>query len=147
MESLLRHPKIIAIGEMGLDFSLHHLKQNPKHLQKEVLERQLVLVALVAKPVIFHQRECDNEVLVAAKKHLPRYTKIHIHSCKLSWSKMMAWIRFFPNSYFGITSAITHEEEEEGRSPRGSHLCSATLSCYGDRCSIFPTEARSFQPS
>ena len=71
MESLLRHPKIIAIGEMGLDFSFHHLKQNPKHLQKEVLERQLVLAALVAKPVIFHQRECDNEVLVAAKKHLP----------------------------------------------------------------------------
>ena len=27
----------------------------------------------------------------------------------------MAWIRFFPNSYFGITSAITHEEEEEVR--------------------------------
>ena len=33
MESLLRHPKIIAIGEMGLvlDFSFHHLKKNPKH--------------------------------------------------------------------------------------------------------------------
>ena len=115
LESLLRHPKIIAIGEMGLDFSFHHLKKNPKHLQREVLERQLVLAALVAKPVIFHQRECDNEVLVAAKKHLPRYTKIHVHSCKLSWSQMMAWIRSFPNSYFGITSAITHEEEEEVR--------------------------------
>ena len=27
----------------------------------------------------------------------------------------MAWIRSFPNSYYGITSAITHEEEEEVR--------------------------------
>ena len=146
MESLLQHPKVIAIGEMGLDFSIHHLKQNPKHLQRDSLERQVIISALVAKPVIFHLRECHNEVLVMAKKHLPRYTKVHIYSCTLPWSQMMAWIRSFPNSYFGITSAITHEEEEDvWEVPICAPLHKP--SCYGDRRSIFSTEARSFQSS
>lgn len=40
IEELAKHPKVIAIGEMGLDY---HWDKSPKDIQKEVFRKQIQL--------------------------------------------------------------------------------------------------------
>ncbi|MCL1949800.1 MAG: TatD family hydrolase [Turicibacter sp.] len=48
------HPKVVAIGECGLDF---YWDKSPKDVQREVFERQIELARQVKKPLIIHTRE------------------------------------------------------------------------------------------
>ena len=40
LEELAAHPKVVAIGEMGLDY---HWDKSPKEIQKEVFRKQIAL--------------------------------------------------------------------------------------------------------
>jgi len=60
LEEIIRHPKIVAVGEMGLDYFRNI---SPPLSQKNVFEAQLELAADTGKPVIFHNREADEDVL------------------------------------------------------------------------------------
>jgi TatD DNase family protein len=56
MERLARHPKVIAWGEIGLDYFYDH---SPRDLQKEVLIRQMDLAAAAKLPIVIHCRPSD----------------------------------------------------------------------------------------
>ena len=49
------HPKVVAIGEIGLDF---HYEGFDKRLQKQVFVRQLELAHKVGLPIQIHSRDC-----------------------------------------------------------------------------------------
>ena len=40
LEELASHPKVVALGEMGLDY---HWDKSPKEIQKEVFRKQIAL--------------------------------------------------------------------------------------------------------
>lgn len=48
------HPKVVAIGECGLDY---YWDKSPKDVQKKVFERQIQLAKAVGKPLIVHMRD------------------------------------------------------------------------------------------
>ncbi|HEV2495203.1 MAG TPA: TatD family hydrolase [Terriglobia bacterium] len=54
LRQLARHPKFLAIGEIGLDYYYDH---SPREVQKDVLVRQLKLARELDKPVIIHCRD------------------------------------------------------------------------------------------
>jgi TatD DNase family protein len=54
LERLARHPRLIAWGEIGLDF---HYDHSPRDVQARVFREQLVLSRASRKPVIIHCRE------------------------------------------------------------------------------------------
>jgi TatD DNase family protein len=56
MERLAKHPKIIAWGEIGLDYFYDH---SPRDVQKEVFIRQMELAAAVKLPIVIHCRPSD----------------------------------------------------------------------------------------
>src|SRR5688572_13335264 len=56
MESLAKHPRVLAIGETGLDY---HYDNSPRDVQQEVFRRQLAIASKVNLPVIIHTREAD----------------------------------------------------------------------------------------
>ena len=60
LEALARHPRVAAIGEVGLDF---HYDHSPREKQIAVLEWMLDLAARVGKPAILHNRESGPEML------------------------------------------------------------------------------------
>ena len=56
MERLARHPKVIAWGEIGLDYFYDH---SPRETQKLVFTRQMELAAATKLPIIIHCRPSD----------------------------------------------------------------------------------------
>jgi TatD DNase family protein len=57
MERLAKHPKVIAWGEIGLDYFYDH---SPRDVQKEVFIRQMELAAAANLPIVIHCRPSDN---------------------------------------------------------------------------------------
>jgi TatD DNase family protein len=53
LESLARHPRVIAWGEIGLDYYYDH---SPRDVQQQVLTRQMELAAAARLPIILHCR-------------------------------------------------------------------------------------------
>lgn len=60
LRSLTEHPKVVALGEMGLDYYRNH---SPRAVQEEVFRRQIRLAREVGLPIIIHNREADDDVL------------------------------------------------------------------------------------
>jgi len=56
MEQLARHPKVIAWGEIGLDYYYDH---SPRDTQKQVFARQMELAAAAKLPIVIHCRPSD----------------------------------------------------------------------------------------
>ncbi len=57
LEQLARHPKVIAWGEIGLDYFYDH---SPRETQKQVFLRQIELARAAKKPIVIHCRPSDN---------------------------------------------------------------------------------------
>src|SRR6202051_1055305 len=57
MERLAKHPKIIAWGEIGLDYFYEH---SPRDVKKEVFARQMELAASAQLPIVIHCRPSEN---------------------------------------------------------------------------------------
>lgn len=60
IEELSTHPKVVAIGEMGLDY---HWDKSPKDVQKEVFRKQIQLAKKVNMPIIIHNREATEDII------------------------------------------------------------------------------------
>ncbi len=60
LEELAAHPKVVALGEMGLDY---HWDKSPKEVQKEVFRKQIRLAKKVNLPIIIHNREADDDIV------------------------------------------------------------------------------------
>ncbi|MFS0749667.1 TatD family hydrolase [Oceanobacillus sp. 1P07AA] len=60
IEQLSSHPKVVAIGEMGLDY---HWDKSPKDIQKKVFRKQIALAKKVNMPIIIHNREATEDII------------------------------------------------------------------------------------
>jgi len=60
LRKLAGHSKVLAIGEIGLDY---HYDFSPRDVQRAVFERQLALAAECRKPIVIHTREAWGETL------------------------------------------------------------------------------------
>jgi TatD DNase family protein len=57
---LARHAKVLAIGEIGLDY---HYDFSPRDVQRSVFAAQLDLAARARKPIVIHTREAWDDTL------------------------------------------------------------------------------------
>ncbi|QYA48400.1 TatD family hydrolase [Nosocomiicoccus ampullae] len=60
IESLADNEKIVAIGEMGLDY---HWDKSPKDVQEEVFIKQIELAKRVNLPIVIHNREAEEDAI------------------------------------------------------------------------------------
>lgn len=66
IRDMARHPKCVAIGEIGLDY--YWAENPPRALQQRVFRDQLALAAELDLPVIVHDREAHGDSLAAVKE-------------------------------------------------------------------------------
>ena len=60
LRELAQRPKVVAIGEIGLDF---YRDLSPRDVQRRAFQAQLGWAARLGKPVVIHDREAHNEIL------------------------------------------------------------------------------------
>lgn len=65
MRGLIRHDRVVALGEMGLDW---HYPDPPRNLQRRVLDWQLEVAAEVDAPIVIHNREATDDLLPVLKQ-------------------------------------------------------------------------------
>jgi TatD DNase family protein len=63
---LARHPKVVAIGEIGLDYYYDH---SPRDIQKQVLIRQMELARELKLPIMIHCRDAWADLRVVVGAH------------------------------------------------------------------------------
>ncbi len=68
MEKLSKHPKVVAYGEIGLDFFRN---LSPRSVQTTVFADQLELAKKLSKPVVIHLRNAYEEGLNMLEKAAP----------------------------------------------------------------------------
>ncbi len=70
LTTLAQQQKVVAIGEIGLDY--HYEDNAPKAVQLAFFEAQLQLANEYSLPVIVHDREAHADTLTLLQKHRPR---------------------------------------------------------------------------
>jgi TatD DNase family protein len=80
LRELLRDPRVVAVGETGLDF---HYDHSPRSLQHRAFEAQLALAAEAAKPAVIHAREADDDVAAILAAHSDVVAVLHSFSSGL----------------------------------------------------------------
>ena len=75
LRGMLQDPRVVAVGETGLDF---HYDHSPRSLQHRAFEAQLALAVEAGKPAVIHAREADDDVAAILAAH-PDVTVI-LHS-------------------------------------------------------------------
>ena len=60
LSRLSRHPKMVAVGEIGLDY---HYDFSPRESQREVFRRSIGLAHELQRPIVIHTREAADDTL------------------------------------------------------------------------------------
>lgn len=103
LRELARHPKVVAIGECGLDF---HYDHSPRDVQRAAFRAQLELADVVDLPVVIHNRSSDEdciEILKAHYKDKPARGVIHCFSS----SQQLADVALELGFHLGFTGILT----------------------------------------
>lgn len=99
LAKLAAHPKVRAIGEVGLDF---HYDLSPRDVQRAVFRRQVLLANELGMPVVVHDREAHGETLALLRELRPG----GIVHC-FSGSAEMAGEIVRLGMYVGFTGVVT----------------------------------------
>ena len=129
-QQLAAHPKVVAIGEIGIDYYWVTIREE-RAFQLEALRLQLAFAASINKPVIIHMREEEDRWIDQASvdllrilsewhrglkaNHHPLAEKpgvLHSFNGNLETAQNAIALNF----YIGITGPVTYKNAEEKRS-------------------------------
>lgn len=97
---LSRHPKVVAIGEIGLDY---HYETVPRAQQINAFEAQIELAEAVGLPIIVHQRDASGDAMDVIRRHSGVSGVFH---CFSGSTEMAMWL-VERGWYIGFTGVIT----------------------------------------
>lgn len=104
IEKNLSDKKILAIGEIGLDY--YYTKEN-KEEQIKLFERQLAIAEKYNKPVVIHSREATQDTIDTLKKYKVKGV-IHSFSGSLEVAKIYIKMGFL----IGVNGVITFKNSK-----------------------------------
>lgn len=108
IEALTSRPRVVAVGEVGLDFYWDH--STPKR-QLEALEAQLDMAERVGKPVVFHSRKATSELLDLLAKRRRHPWLLHCFSGTAKEAARACEL----GCLLGVDGPVTYPKSEELR--------------------------------
>nr|WP_240463620.1 TatD family hydrolase [Paenibacillus apiarius] len=79
---LAKHDKVVAIGEIGLDY---HWDTSPKDVQQRVFRQQIGLARELNMPIVIHNREAHEDVVRILREEKASEVGGIMHSFSGSW--------------------------------------------------------------
>lgn len=107
LRKLSKHPKVVAIGEIGLDY---YYDLSPRDLQRHWFKRQLELADELKMPVIIHSRDAAQECFDIIKNSNVRNGVIHCYSGSAEMAEEYIKMGF----YIGIGGSLTFKNNKKG---------------------------------
>ena len=107
LEKLLKRDKVVALGEIGLDY---HYPEPPKEIQQEIFVKQLEIAKRLKKPVVIHSREASADTLEILKKYKPRGV-LHCFSGSAETAREAVKL----GMYIGFTGVLTFKNAKKAR--------------------------------
>jgi TatD DNase family protein len=106
--ALSAHPKIIGIGETGLDF---HYDLSPRDIQEHVFRAHVEASRATGLPLIVHAREADDEIARILDEGRPPPGVLHCFSSGRGLAEAAIALGF----YISISGIVTFRNAEELR--------------------------------
>ena len=104
LSKISSHPKVVAIGEIGLDY--YWVKDEDQRKKQRIwFERQMDLAIEVNLPVIIHSRDAAEDTLYTIKQYNNRHVKGIVHC--YSYSKEIALEYVKMGWYIGVGGVVT----------------------------------------
>ena len=101
-------PKIVAVGEIGLDY---YWDKEKREIQKEWFVRQLRLAKELKKPVVIHSREAAADTMEILKAEVSKEISYEMHC--YSYSSEMAAEYLKMGFYLGIGGVLTFKNAKK----------------------------------
>ena len=101
--------KVIAIGEVGLDY--HYLNEFPKESQLKLFQDMLSLSNSINLPYIFHSRECFDDIFDIIAEYPIKSAVFHCYADTLENAKKILDLGF----YISFSGIVTFKNSEDLR--------------------------------
>ena len=108
LQEQLMRPKIVAVGEIGLDY---YWDKEKREIQKEWFVRQLRLAKELKKPVVIHSREAAADTMEILKAEVSKEISYEMHC--YSYSPEMAAEYLKMGFYLGIGGVLTFKNAKK----------------------------------
>jgi len=110
MEALAADPRIVGVGETGLDF---HYDLSPRDVQEASFRRSIAAAKTAGKPVVVHVREADEACArVLSEEGVPAAGGV-IHCFTGDWARARAYLDL--GLYLSIAGVVTFKTAEDLR--------------------------------
>ena len=109
LRELAKHPKVVAIGEMGLDY---YRDLSPRSVQKLAFEKQINLAIEVGLPIIVHNRDAHEDVLDILSEYADQVKGVmHCFSGDITFADACIQMGF----YVSFAGPVTYPKSDELR--------------------------------
>ena len=106
--TLASHPKVVGIGETGLDF---HYDLSPRDIQEQVFRAHIAASRITGLPLIIHAREADREIARILEEERPPPGVMHCFSSGRALAEAALGFGF----YISLSGIVTFRNAEELR--------------------------------
>ena len=102
IESLLSHPKVVALGEIGLDY---HYEDTDKEVQSYAFEAQMQMAERNGVPVVIHDRDAHGDVMDMIHKYPNVLGVLHSFSGSAEMARQLANLGW----YISFSGPVTYK--------------------------------------
>ncbi len=105
IKELLNNSKVVALGEIGLDYFRNI---SDRKIQKQIFREQLDLAQEINKPIVFHNRESDDDILRILSEYPDVVGVSHCFSSSYKVAKKLIDMGFYISFSGNLTFKNSH---------------------------------------
>lgn len=110
VEELAKNEKVVAIGEIGLDF---HYENSPKEVQEKIFDQFVKLAQKIKKPIVIHDRDAGDKTWQILKDNEVKENEVMIHCFTGTMDLAKKYLDL--GCYLSFTGIITFKKAQDLR--------------------------------
>ena len=109
--ALTQHPKVVAIGEAGLDY---HYDNSPRDLQEQSFRQHIAAARETRLPLVIHSRDCDDDMARILEEEMGKGAFPAVLHC-FTGGRVLAFKAIRLGLYISFTGILTFWRSDDLR--------------------------------